>query len=409
MSPEQVVSINKVASTDRLDYMPLDGPSTSERKLAPRPNIQDLLKHAAGVVKSRNGSVLARGFILKSEHRPTSYSSTSEKPQMIRLRGAPNFRGLGGLGVYGCAQPTITGVKTVLSALQSQPQSRLTPRETIWFCTREEPLVYIGNSPFVLRDAAQPTKTYSISDRPESLEGIETRLKNDILKESARYGGVVLVQEELDDGEIVNTWVAAESVRTVREVYENVAEQGFNVKYHRIPVTRDQSPEDRYLDQYTAILAKTKPDSSLVFNCGIGVVRTTFAMSAAIILRRRQIMLDQGRDPFADDLQQKVEGLDDRTREVVRAQADQTARDQSLLKLMSAVQRALAPAATQSILPLLLSMPRLLDNLRAAISGDFDLVLSLIGLLDRGKEMKNLVDRVIDHGQHPSSFSQSLS
>jgi hypothetical protein len=48
-------------------------------------------------------------------------------------------------------------------------------RETVWFCTREEPVVYLGSQPFVLRDAKHPTRTYPVSDRAENLEGIEKR------------------------------------------------------------------------------------------------------------------------------------------------------------------------------------------------------------------------------------------
>ena len=47
--------------------------------------------------------------------------------------------------------------------------------------------VYISGRPFVLRDASQPRKTLPLSDRAENLEGIEQRLKADILQESLKY------------------------------------------------------------------------------------------------------------------------------------------------------------------------------------------------------------------------------
>ena len=40
--------------------------------------------------------------------------------------------------------------------------------------------------------------------------------------------------------------------------------------------------------------------TSLVFNCGAGVVRTTYAMVAASILRRKQHMLQGLTDPYLD-------------------------------------------------------------------------------------------------------------
>lgn len=127
----------------------------------------------------------------------------------VHLRGATNFRMADSdLGVFGCAQPTETGLRTVLSVLKSQATqsaggSSLSSanikgkgRETgkslcllpvittsklidhariVWFCTREEPIVYIGVQPFVLRDSQAPTKTYALSDRAENLEAIEKR------------------------------------------------------------------------------------------------------------------------------------------------------------------------------------------------------------------------------------------
>lgn len=48
-------------------------------------------------------------------------------------------------------------------------------------------VVYIGTRPFVLRDAADPTRNLQIADSAEILEAVELRLKNDILREAARY------------------------------------------------------------------------------------------------------------------------------------------------------------------------------------------------------------------------------
>ena len=151
----------------------------------PPPNPRELLKLASGAVKSRTGSVLSRGYILKSDYRPPAPPSSAPGDEGsvgggVHLRGAPGFR-MAELGVYGVAQPTELGLRTVLSVLRSQPvvgpggKGKGKGRETVWFCTREEPVVYIGSQPFVLRDAAHPTTTYSLSDRAENLEEIETR------------------------------------------------------------------------------------------------------------------------------------------------------------------------------------------------------------------------------------------
>lgn len=155
----------------------------------------NLLKLAGGVVKSRNGkhissppspphpfaarsspsfstgSVLSRGFILKSDHlpahsadvpvlspsssaSPSSGGGPSSASQLLHLRGAANFRAAS-LGVYGVAQPTETGLRTILNVLRSQPtvdgkgNRKRGSRETVWFSSREEACVYIGAQPFV--------------------------------------------------------------------------------------------------------------------------------------------------------------------------------------------------------------------------------------------------------------------
>lgn len=57
--------------------------------------------------------------------------------------------------------------------------------------------VYISGRPFVLRDVSEPRKTLALSDRAENLEGIEGRLKQDILAEAGKFGGLVLTHNEI--------------------------------------------------------------------------------------------------------------------------------------------------------------------------------------------------------------------
>jgi hypothetical protein len=126
----------------------------------------------------------------------------------LNVHGAPNFRAprIADLNVFGVAQPRTQGLRAILSVLRCRPG---TPNSShvIWFSTREEPIgrlsferilftyfsshifistVYISGRPFVLRDASQPRRTLSLSDRAENLEAIENRMKNDILQEANR-------------------------------------------------------------------------------------------------------------------------------------------------------------------------------------------------------------------------------
>lgn len=123
----------------------------------------------------------------------------------LNVHGAPNFRAprQGNLNVFGVAQPRTQGLRAILSALKCRPGTR-DPSHVVWFSTREEPIgelamttpwsclthgyqsVYISGRPFVLRDASEPRKTLSLSDRAENLEAIEDRLKHDILQEASK-------------------------------------------------------------------------------------------------------------------------------------------------------------------------------------------------------------------------------
>jgi len=161
--------------------------------VAPIDNSVQLTRAAPGVVKTRVGSVLTRNLILKTDfHRTHDHLELS-------LHGAPNFRSLKGacaaLNVFGAAQPRLVGLKAILSLLKCRPNSTQTSR-CAWFSTREEAVVYIGGRPFVLRDAADPRNTFELSDRAESLEAIESRLKDDVLAEAARFGGLILTHNE---------------------------------------------------------------------------------------------------------------------------------------------------------------------------------------------------------------------
>jgi hypothetical protein len=99
--------------------------------------------------------------------------------------------------------------------------------------------------PFVLRDASNPFQTLTLSDRASNLEDIERRLKLDILDEARRYGGLLLFHDEVSPGTLMPTWLAVDeqSIRTPREVWEDVSDEGWRVKYFRIPIAPDRPIE----------------------------------------------------------------------------------------------------------------------------------------------------------------------
>ncbi|GAA6033114.1 hypothetical protein JCM8097_002951 [Rhodosporidiobolus ruineniae] len=385
-------------------------PSTSISTAPPQP--LNLSRLSPSVVPSRTGSVLSRGLILKSDYRfvpPPSSSSAITETGGLSLSGATNLRD-GGLGVWGAAQPTVTGVRSVLAVLRAKGGQGKQGSEVAWFVTREEPILYIGGQPYVLREASYPTRTYSISDRAENLEEIEARLKQDVLRESARYGGLVLVHSESPTGQLQPTWIATDEVLTARELFSSLRSSGYNVSYYRTPVGRDQSPNDGYLDLYTSLLARIPTSTSLVFNCGAGVVRSTFAMSVALLVRRRQLIEQGAEDPYgvmgeqADGKQVEVRGA----ARVLKAQSEQAARDKSLLRLMHVLAKCLPSRHQATILGLLSSQSSLLENLRSALLGNFDIILSLLSCLDDGSAVKRVVDAVVDRCEALVNLRESV-
>jgi hypothetical protein len=99
--------------------------------------------------------------------------------------------------------------------------------------------------PYVLRDASTPLHTLALSDRATNLEDIERRLKLDVLEEARKYGGMILTHEEIAGGEVIPTWMGVDegSIKTPKEVYEDVAREGWRVEYWRIPIAPDRPIE----------------------------------------------------------------------------------------------------------------------------------------------------------------------
>lgn len=149
----------------------------------------------------------------------------------LKLFGAPNFRSTN-LNIFGAAQPSSGGLATILRVLGCGPSDldsgfeiepslstktnkdstkndsqesiylHSTPlqnkKRAIWFSTREEPIIYVNETPFVLRDLSAPfinIKSYT-GITSTRLEAVEKRLKADILAEAKRNHGLLLVHDE---------------------------------------------------------------------------------------------------------------------------------------------------------------------------------------------------------------------
>lgn len=102
------------------------------------------------VAVSRTGEVLGSQTVLKSDHCPGCQQLNLPE----RVEGAPNFREIPGFPVYGVANPTVEGIKSVIQRISSSKEGR----PVFWHNMREEPVIYINGKPFVLREVERPYK-----------------------------------------------------------------------------------------------------------------------------------------------------------------------------------------------------------------------------------------------------------
>lgn len=120
-------------------------------------------------------------------------------------------------------------------------------------------------------------------------------------------------------------------------------------------------------------------------------------MTIALLVRRHQAAVAASPAGHST-LGRKHESVIDQNRQRhLLAEANAiTRRNRSLLRL-TAVLNACVPASNQHLaLNILLSQPQMLEGLRRAVEGDYDIILNLLSCLDSGTANKDLVDAAID-------------
>ncbi|KAM3683231.1 hypothetical protein ACB098_12G130800 [Castanea mollissima] len=273
----------------RRDPMGALGYATSKPSLMKIAESADGRPSEMGVVAAlRKGEVLGSQTVLKSDHCPGCQNTSLPE----RVEGAPNFREVPGFPVYGVANPTIDGILSVIQRIGSSKHGR----PVFWHNMREEPVIYINGKPFVLREVERPYKNmleYSGIDR-ERVERMESRLKEDILREAEHYGNAIMVIHETEDGQIFDAWehVSSDSIQTPLEVFKSLEAKGFPIKYARVPITDGKAPKSSDFDTLAVNIASASKDTAFVFNCQMGRGRTTTGTVIACLLKLR---IDYGR------------------------------------------------------------------------------------------------------------------
>lgn len=105
----------------------------------------------------------------------------------------------------------------------------------------------------------------------ERVEGMESRLKEDILVEAEKYKGAIMVIHETEDGQIYDAWenVNSDSVKTPLEVFRFLQSEGFPITYARVPITDGKAPKSSDFDTLAANIASASSNTAFVFNCQV--------------------------------------------------------------------------------------------------------------------------------------------
>lgn len=343
---------------------------------------KDLLMAVTSVVNNRKGAVLGRQMILKSDHFDTGINSKLD----IHLHGAPNFR-MADMNIFGVAQPTLTGIKTILSLLKCQNNPLQQRIPAIWVSAREEPLIYLNRVPFVIRDSKNPLQNIGTYQgiQTKRLEQMELRLKADVIQELERWNNLILIHEERDDQTIIPVWMAIDHIQTPKEVFETLKEEGFLVEYERLPVSPEQSGGGAFMDEFIRVITRRPNTDNLIFNCGMGVGRTTLAMTISMIVRRYKMVRDGLSDPLISK-KSKIHSI-----------SESEQKNQSMIELINLLDHAFAASnhSGNSIEWAMAHSP-ILGDLQTARNGNYRIVLQLQSLFVSGKKSKTILDAAID-------------
>ena len=156
---------------------------------------------------------------------------------------------------------------------------------------REEPVLYINGRSYSLREEAHPFENSAdfTGVNETQIEQTEMQLKAEVLAEARANGGRMLLHTENADG-VTSEWVdiGPGSVKTPREVYQQLQGEGYKVDFARVPVTDEKAPENGDLQAIVDRVTSAEDGAALIFNCHAGRGRTTTAMVAAQLLQRAQ-------------------------------------------------------------------------------------------------------------------------
>ncbi|KAH9386636.1 uncharacterized protein NEMAJ01_1532 [Nematocida major] len=170
--------------------------------------------------------------------------------------GASNFRSIG--GIFGLSNPTAEGIHNIVS----HHKNRL-----IWINLREEPVVFINDRAFILRDMKDPFSSIKsfTGCTYKRMEEVENRLKKDIIGMAKASNGMIKVYAEKSPKSLLANSMSVRKVETARDLFTRIE----GVWYYRIPMGRISSREF-FVSELDRILCKHQAPGQGVPECAIG-------------------------------------------------------------------------------------------------------------------------------------------
>ncbi|XP_066548991.1 paladin [Amia ocellicauda] len=205
--------------------------------------------------------------------------------------GAPNFRqAKGSYPLFGMGQPSLNGFKQVLQRLQTQGYE-----EVIFFCVREEPVVFLHLEnnflPYTPRRKENLHENLHGLDKDVSVENLELTIRKELYDFAKLNENVYYVYNDIehfkDEPQHIKI-TCEEDIHVTEEVYKRPVFTKPSYRFYRVPLPMEGAPLEEQFDAFVNILREspnllpirdlTKPLPALLFSCQVGVGRTNLAM-----------------------------------------------------------------------------------------------------------------------------------
>ncbi|KAI2658230.1 Paladin [Labeo rohita] len=238
--------------------------------------------------------------------------------------GAPNFRqSKGSFPLYGMGQPSLNGFKQVLQRLQGQGH-----QEVIFFCLREEPVVFLRLEgdflPYTPRRKENLHENLHDLGRDVWSENLELTIRKELHDFAKLNDNVFYVYNDIEHfkGEPQKISISCEEdIHVTEEVYKRPRFTMPTYRYYRLPLPTEGAPLEDEFDAFVNVLREnpslslsrdaSRPLPALLFSCQVGVGRTNLGMILGSLVDRAIDLCSEMHDirEAIYENKQKLEGI----------------------------------------------------------------------------------------------------